>query len=113
MALFEDEDYPSKPEFKSLFLRNQNCLVKGVTCFGTPFSGSGYANLFRPFIKVIRQLNDFTAVSDGYLNALNTDQPIDITRTIDQFYQVIRQNNIYLLIGCEERPLAGSKLVSP
>ena len=111
MALFEEEDYPNKPQFRNLFLRGQECLVKGVTFFGTPFSGSGYANLFGPLIKAIRQLNDFTAIDDDYLRALNTDQPVDLTRIVDRFHHVVHQRNLQLVIGCEERPSAGSKLV--
>ena len=110
-ALFEEEDYPNKPQYKDLFLKGQECLVKGVTFMGTPFNGSGYANLFGPFIKAIRQLNDFTAVNDSFVNALNTRQPVDVTKTVNQFYSVMRQRNIRLVIGCEERPVAGSKLV--
>ena len=111
MALFEEEDYPAKPQYKNLFLNGNECLVKGVTFLGTPFHGSGYANVFAPFIKAIRQLNDITAINDSFLSALNTKQPIDVTNTVNQFYSTMKQYGIRMAIGCEERPLAGSKLV--
>lgn len=111
MALFEDEDYPAKRHHKDLFLKGQECLVKGVTFLGTPFNGSGYADLFGPFIKVIRQLNDFTAMNDSYMNILSTKQPVNLTNIINRFHRVVTQRDIQIAIGCEERPVAGSKLV--
>ncbi|KAK4694604.1 hypothetical protein P7C71_g3009, partial [Lecanoromycetidae sp. Uapishka_2] len=51
MALFEDEGYHNKPEYRDLFSKDGECLVKGIVFMGTPFRGSGQAALFAPFIK--------------------------------------------------------------
>ena len=112
MALFEDDEYLYKPHHRDLFLKDGECLVKGVVFMGTPFRGSGQATLFKPFIKAIRQLNSLTAVNDSFLGALNGNQPIEITHTVHQFQSVMNERGIKVIICCEERPIVGSSLVS-
>ncbi len=111
MALFDDQDYGNNEHFKNLFLQNDNCLVKGLVFMGTPFNGTGTADLFIPFIRTIRQLNVITATNDSFLSALSKKQPVNIDRVVNQALGVIRQRNIMILIGCEERPVTGSRLV--
>lgn len=111
MALFEDDEYLNKPEYSNLFVKNGECLVKGVVFMGTPFRGSGHATLFKPFIKAIRQLNLVTAVNDSFLGALNADQPIEVTNIVHRFQNVMNTKAIKVIICCEEKPVAGSSLV--
>ena len=111
MALFEDDGYLNKPEYRDLFVKDGECLVKGVVFMGTPFRGSGQATLFKPFIKAIRQLNLVTAVNDSFLGALNGDQPIEVTHIVHRFQTVMNVREIKVIICCEEKPVAGSSLV--
>ncbi|KAK3172014.1 hypothetical protein OEA41_004098 [Lepraria neglecta] len=112
MALFEDDGYLNKPEYRDLFVKDGECLVKGVVFMGTPFRGSGQATLFKPFIKAIRQLNLVTAVNDSFLGALNGDQPIEVTHIVHRFQTVMNAREIKALICCEEKPVAGSSLTT-
>lgn len=112
MALFKDEGYLNKPEYRGLFVRNGECLVKGITFMGTPFRGSGHAALFSPFIRAVRQLNMVSAVNDSFIKSLNDKQPVDITNIIHRFHDIMNQNRIRVLVCCEETPIAGSSLVS-
>ncbi|KAL2047637.1 hypothetical protein N7G274_000679 [Stereocaulon virgatum] len=112
MALFEDDGYPNKPEYRNLFVKDGECLIKGVIFMGTPFRGSGQATLFKPFIKAIRQLNLVTAVNDSFLGALNADQPIEITLVVHRFQNVMNAKGIKVIICCEEKPVAGSALTT-
>lgn len=111
MALFEDDGYLNKPEYRDLFVKDGECLVKGVVFMGTPFRGSGQATLFKPFIKAIRQLNLVTAVNDSFLGALNGDQPVEVTHIVHRFQTVMNAREIKVTICCEENPVAGSSLV--
>lgn len=112
MALFEDEGYLNKPEYRDLFLKDGECLVKGVVFMGTPFRGSGQAALFAPFIKDVRHLNVLSAVNDNFVRALNSNQPIEITQIVHRFQTIIENKAVKLVIACETRPVAGSALVS-
>ena len=85
MALFEDDGYLNKSEYRDLIVKDGQCLVKGVVFMGTPFRGSGQATLFKPFIKAIRQFNPFTAVNDSFLGAPNDYQPIEVTHIVHRF----------------------------
>ena len=106
-----DEDYGNNDHYRNLFLDGDECLLKGIVFLGTPFAGTGTADLFIPFIKAVRRLNFLSATSDKFLSALSTQQPVDITRMFRQAWSVIRERDIKILVGCEERPVAGSKLV--
>lgn len=112
MALFEDQGYVNKSQYRDLFMNGNQCLVKGVCFMGTPFRGSGQANLLAPFVKAVKELNRFGATNDRFLGSLKeNNQSIEVPNIVHRFKSVAKAKKMRLLIGCEERPIAGSELV--
>ncbi|KAL2049372.1 hypothetical protein ABVK25_010382 [Lepraria finkii] len=111
MALFEDDGYLNKSEYRELIVKDGECLVKGVVFMGRPFRGSGQATLFKPFIKAIRQFNPFTAVNDSFLGALNDYQPIEVTHIVHRFQTVMNAREIKVRMFCEG-PVVGPSLTT-
>ncbi len=110
--LFQDTGYPNLAKYRDLFVRGSECIVKGIVLMGTPLRGSGQATLFTPYIKTIKHLNPFTAMNDNLLKSLSAHQPIEVSDIVHRFKTVIEERKIKLIIGCEETPIAGAKLVS-
>lgn len=112
MALFQDEAYVNKPQYRDLFMDGDTCLVKGVCFMGTPFLGSGHANLLAPFVKAVKGLNIFSATNDKFLGSLKeNNQSIEVPTIVHRFKSIAKEKKIRLLIGCEQIPVAGSELV--
>lgn len=112
MALFQDEEYANKPQYRDLFMHGDECLVKGVCFMGTPFHGSGHANLLAPFVRAVKGINMISATNDKLLGSLReNNQSIEIPNIVHRFRSIAEEKNMRLLIGCEEIPVAGSKLV--
>lgn len=114
MALFQDEEYVNKRQYRDLFMDGDECLVKGVCFMGTPFRGSGLANQLAPFVKAVKGLNLFSATNDKLLGSLKeNNQSIAIPEIVHRFKSIAKERNMRLLIGCEQTPVAGSQLVWP
>lgn len=39
MTLFQNDEFFNKPQYRDLFMNGDECLVKGIRFFGTPFFG--------------------------------------------------------------------------
>lgn len=112
MALFEDENYTNKPAYRDLFYKGDECLVKGMCFMGTPFLGSGQANLLAPFVGALKDVNYFSAINDAIFRSLRENkESLEVPNIVQRFKQISDEHEIRLLIGCEEKPVAGSKLV--
>ncbi|MCJ1461653.1 hypothetical protein MMC07_000250 [Pseudocyphellaria aurata] len=111
MALFQDENYPNKQPYRDLFMHENECLVKGVCLMGTPFHGSGHANLLAPFVRAVKGINIISAANDKLLVSLKeNNHSLEISNIIYRFRSIAEKTKMRLLIGCEEIPVAGSKL---
>ena len=113
MVLSQAAGYPTNPKYRDLFVRDSECIVKGIVLMGTPLRGSGHATLFAPYIKIIKQLNQITSTNDSLIKSLNGKQPIEISDIVHRFQTVIQEREIELVICCEETPVYGTQLVSP
>lgn len=112
MALYKDEEYVNKSQYRDLFMNGDECLVKGVCFMGTPFLGSGHANLLAPFVKAVKNLNRLGATNDKFLGSLReNNQSIEVPTIVQRFKTIAKEKNMRLLIGCEEIPVVGSDLV--
>lgn len=112
MALFQDEDYYNQAANRDLFWKDNECLVKGICFMGTPFLGSGQANLLTPFVKALKEVNYFTSTNTAFLKSLRENsESLEVSTIVQRFKNIVDRNKIRLLIGCEEKPVAGSKLV--
>ncbi len=111
MALFEDEDYENRQQ--GLFLRGDECLVKGICFMGTPFQGSGTANSLTPFVKALAEVNFLTAVNATLVGTLreNYRESVELRNIVQRFKTIAENRSIRLLIGCESKPVMGSNLV--
>lgn len=111
-ALFQDKEYDNKPQYRDLFMDGDECLVKGVCFMGTPFEGSGHANLLAPFVKAVKGLNKWSGTNDVFLRSLReNNRSIEVPTIIHRFKSIVKEKNMRLLIGCEETPVVGSELV--
>ena len=111
--LFQDSGYPTLASYRDLFVRESECIVKGIVLMGTPLRGSDQATLFTPYIKAIKQLNIYTAMNDNLIKSLSAHQPMGISDIVLRFQTVMEEREIKLVICCEETPVAGTELVSP
>ena len=112
MALFQDENYVNKPAYRDLFYKGEECLVKGICFMGTPFLGSGQANLLAPFVGALKDVNYFSATNDAIVKSLKeNNESLEVSTIVQRFKNIVDRTKIRLLIGCEERPVTGSKLV--
>lgn len=111
MALYQDEEYVNKTQYRDLFMNGDECLVKGVCFMGTPFLGSGQANLLAPFVKAVKGLNRLSGTNDNFLRSLReNNQSIEVPTIVQRFKTIAKEKNMRLLIGCEEIPVVGSDL---
>ena len=113
MVLFQAAGYPTYLKYRDLFVRDSECIVKGIVLMGTPLRGSGHATLFAPYIKIIKQLNHITSTNDSLIKSLSGNQPIEISDIVHRLQTVIEEREIELVICCEETPVHGTQLVSP
>ena len=112
MALFQYEEHVNKSQYRGLFMDGDECLVKGLCFLGTPFLGSGQANLLAPFVRAVKGLNRLSATNDRFLGSLReNNQSIEVPAIVQRFKSIAKENNMRLLIGCEEFPVVGSELV--
>ena len=112
MALFEDEDFHIKASYQELFLKNGQCIVKGIVFMGTPFRGSGDANILAPFVAAVKGLNVFHAANDTFIKSLKkNNNSVEVPTIVQRMKTITESQGIKLLIGCEETPVVGSKLV--
>lgn len=112
MALFHDEVYINKPQYRDLFMDGNECLVKGVCFMGTPLLGNGPANLLAPFVRAVKGPNKLSGANVKFLGSLReNNQSIDIPTIVRQFKSIAKEKKMRLLVGCEEISVAGSQLV--
>ena len=111
--LFQDPEYPTLANYHQLFVRDSECIVKGIVLMGTPLRGSDQAALFTPYIRAIKQINKFSATNDNIIKSLSADQPMKVSEIVIRFQTVIEARKIKLVICCEETLVAGTELVSP
>ncbi len=113
MVLFQDTGYPTLPQYRDLFVRDSECIVKGIVLTGTPLRGSGHATLFAPYIKTIKHLNQITATNDSLTKSLSANQSIEISDIVHHFWTVIEEKKIDLITCCEETPFLLTHLLDP
>lgn len=112
MALFEDEEAPSKEAYRNLFVHDDRCLLKGVVLMGTPLRGSGQANMMAPIVRLVKGLNFMSATNDSFIKALReNNDTLDIPTIVQRFKAVIEAKSVRLLVACEQEPYIGSSLV--
>lgn len=112
MALFEDEEYVNKDVYRNLFQNGKECLVKGICFLGTPFYGSGQANVLVPLVRAVKGLNRFSATNDAFLASLRENsQSIEVPQIVQRFKSIVEGTGMTILIGCEDNPVVSSNLV--
>lgn len=105
---FYDDAHQQGPheDYKKIFYRNGECLVKGIFFFGTPFSGSKLANHAS---KIVKFLNGNSAL----INSLR-DHAEGLAAIVGQFNQLRyhQDTKIPILIAYEMLPMYGFKFVT-
>ena len=80
---------------------------------GTPFLGSGHANLLAPFVRAVKGLNFIGATNDRFIKSLKENNgSLEVANIVQRFRVITEKTKMRLLVGCEEQPVAGSNLVS-
>lgn len=90
MTLFQNDEFFNKPQYRDLFMIGDECLVKGIRFFGTPFFGVSQANLSVPLVRAVQGPNMFTATIGKYLGSLKEtyqtdDQSIEVLTFLQRF----------------------------
>ncbi|KAI9751645.1 MAG: hypothetical protein M4579_005970 [Chaenotheca gracillima] len=87
------------------------CLVKGICFFGTPFQGSEAANFLYPYVNVLAKLYP-SPVNAKLVESLK-DRSLKLLKIVGQFEQVRKEMDIGLMICYERFPtVKGTDLVT-
>jgi hypothetical protein len=106
-ALHDDGSHLGRQaEYRHIFYQNDECLVKGIFFFGTPFSGS---NLAKYASLLVRAMNG----NNTLINSLR-DHAEGLSAILGRFNQLRYQpaTKIPIHIAYEKKPMFGVKFVS-
>lgn len=96
--------------FQEFLMPSGECVVKGITFFGTPFKGSLVANWVEPLVRhlpvplnlsFVERLKEMRENAKAAVNLVDED----VSKIVDDFEALATRLNIPLLIFWEERPV--------
>ncbi len=83
-------------------------MVRGVVYFGTPFQGSGSADLMSPIANIVGGL---TRVNTNFVNELKTFSSDKLPRLMMAFNNIRNEEKIEVLVFIEKLPDGPAKVV--
>jgi hypothetical protein len=83
-------------------------VVKGLSFFGTPFRGSGNADILSPLVSIA---SGIAKVSASFVNEMKSFSP-NLPYLVDNFNQVAMDNKIEIIPFIEKKTDGLSKVVS-
>lgn len=69
--------------------------------------------MLAPIVRAVKGLNIFSPTNDQFIKSLKeNNDSFEVANIVQRFKVITEKTQMRLLIGCEETPVAGSKLVS-